>query len=132
MKYCRQHALHGMVNLGSRRCAQEGCSKVSSFGVAGTTAINYFGQHAVDGMVDVRSRESAHGSSYEPALHILDDARIDRAGKAMSTECVLQFSIRPNRCAYHLEDESSVNVCPSAAKRKSLVSLPLEVRSRAE
>ena len=56
-EYCAQHALGGIVDVGSRKCRTEGCVKLASFAVAGTQTVVYCAQHALEGMVDVKNRK---------------------------------------------------------------------------
>ena len=46
-----------MINVWSRKCGTEGCTKQPSFGVTGTRSAEYCPQHAPGGMVNVKSRK---------------------------------------------------------------------------
>ena len=55
--YCAQHVPDEMVDVKSRNCITEGCSKQPSLGVAGTETAEYCSQHAPDRIVDVKKRK---------------------------------------------------------------------------
>lgn len=64
---CAQHALDGMVNVVSRRCAQTGCDKIPSYGKPDGRA-EVCVQHSTRGMVDIvrlrkEKRSGAKGAS---------------------------------------------------------------------
>ena len=49
-----------MVDVRSKRCAHNGCTKYPSYGETGTKRAEYCLQHALDGMIDVVSKRCAH------------------------------------------------------------------------
>ena len=51
-----------MVDVVSKLCAQDGCTKRPNFNFEGSKTALYCKQHAEDGMVDVRNRRCLHGS----------------------------------------------------------------------
>lgn len=55
-KFCRQHALEGMVNVTAKRCAGAGCGMYPCFNFSHTRTAKYCKAHRVEGMVDVRSK----------------------------------------------------------------------------
>lgn len=57
--YCGQHAKNEMVDISSKRCAQEGCSKIRSFGVEDSKGTVFCRQHVEDGMVNIRRKRGA-------------------------------------------------------------------------
>ena len=60
-----------VVNVNSRMCRTEGCSKYSSYGVVGTKTAEYCAQHAQDGMVDVRSSKCrTEGCGKQPSFGV--------------------------------------------------------------
>ncbi|CAM9843387.1 unnamed protein product [Pylaiella littoralis] len=61
-EYCSKHAEPGMVDVTTRRCKQEDCTKRASFGVEGGTekSAEFCFGHALPCMVNVRSKRCAH------------------------------------------------------------------------
>ena len=51
--YRKEHAEDGVVDVVNKRCAQRGCGKLPSFGMAGSKVAVYRKEHAEDDMVDV-------------------------------------------------------------------------------
>ena len=51
--YCCKHALDGMIDVVSKRCAEPGCDTRPSYNKPGEKAGLYCSTHALDGMVDV-------------------------------------------------------------------------------
>ncbi|CAN0559749.1 unnamed protein product, partial [Laminaria digitata] len=54
--FCKQHALEGMVNVVSRHCSQDTCTKQPSFNTRGNKTAVYCREHAQGGMVDILSK----------------------------------------------------------------------------
>ena len=52
----------GMINVVSKSCAHNSCTKRPSYGVAGSRKAEYCSQHASDGMIDVVRKRCAHNS----------------------------------------------------------------------
>ncbi|CAM9649165.1 unnamed protein product, partial [Sphacelaria rigidula] len=77
VKVCAQHARAGMVDVVTKKCDDEGCSKKPSYDLAGSKKAEFFSQHARAGMV--------HVASYKPSregclnLDILKDDNRDEA-----------------------------------------------------
>ena len=56
-----------MVDVKSKRCRHEGCSKHPSFGIDGSKSPTFCAQHAAEGMVDVINKRCRHeGRSKHP------------------------------------------------------------------
>ena len=71
MEYCAEHAPNGMINVKSRKCKTEGCSKWPSLGKAGSKTAEYCSQHAPDGMVNVKSLKcKTEGCSKGPSFRV--------------------------------------------------------------
>lgn len=80
--FCGQHAKAGMVDINTKRCAEEGCSKQPSFGLEGTRKREFCKQHAMDGMVDVKNRKCVHeGCSKLPLFGLEGTRRRDFCGQ---------------------------------------------------
>lgn len=60
VEFCSQHAQDGMVNLTSRKCGQEGCSKHPFYGNESTGKMEFCAQHASPGMTNLASRKCAY------------------------------------------------------------------------
>ena len=50
-QFCGKHAAPGMVDVISKKCNFEGCTKHPSFGVEGTRNREYCAKHAPEGMI---------------------------------------------------------------------------------
>ena len=73
-EYCAQHARGGMVDVWSRKCKTEGCSKKPSFGVAATKMVEHCAQHAriQCGVEGYREREvGPHHSGKETTSNVV-------------------------------------------------------------
>ncbi|CAM9755844.1 unnamed protein product [Sphacelaria rigidula] len=65
------HARAGMVNVGSKTCGEEGCSKLPSFGMAGSRKAEYCATHARTGMVYVTGKTCREeGCSTSPSFGV--------------------------------------------------------------
>ena len=62
-EFCSQHARDGMVNVTKRTCCREGCSKVPSFGLAGSRRAEVCSQHAEDEMINLRYGEGKRSAT---------------------------------------------------------------------
>lgn len=60
--YCMQHAEETMVNVRSKRCLHDSCTRRPSFNVNGSKLPMYCKQHAEEGMVHVRNKRCSHAS----------------------------------------------------------------------
>ena len=59
-----------MVDVKHRKFKTKDCGK-KSFGVAGTTSVDYCAQHALDGMVDVNHRKcKTEGCCKKPSFRV--------------------------------------------------------------
>lgn len=56
MEFCAQHARAGMVNIKGKKCCHDNCSRVPSYGVAGSGKSEFCAQHARAEMVDVKHK----------------------------------------------------------------------------
>lgn len=60
-----------MVGVKNRKCAQQGCSKVPSYGNAGTKKREFCSGHAKEGMVNLNSKKCVHpGCSKVPSFGV--------------------------------------------------------------
>ena len=60
-----------MVDVKSKRCRHEGCSKHPSFGIDGSKNPTFCAQHAAEGMVNVINKRCKHeGCSKHPSFGI--------------------------------------------------------------
>lgn len=53
---CFEHKKDGMLNVKTRRCGQQGCTKRPSFGMEGSNKGEFCSEHKKDGMVDVANK----------------------------------------------------------------------------
>ena len=80
-----------MGDVCSRKCRNEGCSKIPSFGVPGTKSAEYGKQNAPDGMINLCSKKGrAKGCGKQPSFGVVHT--------------------RMAKCAQHAAD-GMVNVC---------------------
>lgn len=70
-EFCVGHKKAGMVNVRTKRCGRQGCSKVPSFGVVGSKAEFCFA-HKTDVMVNVtKTKRCAHpGCGKHPSFGV--------------------------------------------------------------
>ena len=62
-----------MIDVRSRRCSHESCTKISSFNVMGNRTAAYCKQHAEDDMVDVHSRRCSEAfCTKQPSFNFVE------------------------------------------------------------
>ena len=69
-RFCKAHKTEGMVDVVSKRCAQEGCSAIPSFNVPGEKP-RFCNAHKTEGMVDVKHKRcDQDGCSAQPSFNV--------------------------------------------------------------
>lgn len=135
--YCKKHAEERMVNVHSKSCSNESCTRRATYNVDGIKTPAYCKQHANDSMVNVRNKRCLHEScikqSYYNAstttayckLH-MDTGMVDvRNRHCLRDPCRTQRSLgaegsnKPEFCKIHAEF-GMVNI--RSRRRAALVS----------
>ena len=85
-EFCCQHKKDGMVDVKSKRCGQQGCTKLSTHGVDGCGRRQFCREHKKDGMVNVLKRCGQQGCTLFPSFGVMvapreSSARITRRTK---------------------------------------------------
>ena len=129
--YCKQHAQAGMVDVRSKPCSYDSCSRRPTYNVRGLKTPVYCKQHAEEGMVNVRRKETCrhdpcirrpyfNAEGRKTAVYCkqhAEDGMVDIRNKRCSHDSCMRrpsFNLEGNKipafCKQHAAD-SMVNVC---------------------
>jgi hypothetical protein len=116
--YCATHKEYGMIDVKSKKCEFEGCTKVPNFNLPDQKTGKYCKIHKEDDMIDIKNKQCEfEGCTKQPAFNLPDEKQAKYCSDHKEKDMI---DVRHKQCEYdgctknpvfNLPDETTGKYC---------------------